>query len=60
MIQKCEICGAIKPQVKASRAPLGSMPKGAPWDILTTDILGPLPVTNRGNKYIFNRYWLFY
>jgi hypothetical protein len=48
-IQQCEICGAIKPPAKASRAPLGSMPTGAPWDRLATDILGPVPVTPRGN-----------
>ena len=29
-IQQCEICGAIKPPAKASRAPLWSMPTGAP------------------------------
>ena len=51
-IQQCEICGAIKPPAKSSRAPLGSMPTGAPWDRLATDILGPLPVTPRGNRYI--------
>jgi hypothetical protein len=28
------------------------MPTGAPWDRLATDILGPLPVTPRGNRYI--------
>jgi hypothetical protein len=27
-------------------------PTGAPWDRLATDILGPLPVTPRGNIYI--------
>jgi hypothetical protein len=31
---------------------LGSMPVGAPLDRLGTDLLGPLPVTPRGNKYI--------
>jgi hypothetical protein len=51
-IQQCEMGGAIKPPAKVSRAPLGSMPTGAPWDRLVTDILGPLPVTPRGNRYI--------
>ena len=51
-IQQCEICGAIKPPAKSSGAPHGSMPTGAPWDRLATDILGPLPVTPRGNRYI--------
>ena len=51
-IQQCEICGAIEPPAKSSRAPLGCMPTGAPWDRLSTDILGPLPVTPTGNRYI--------
>lgn len=51
-IAKCEVCGAIKPPSKTARASLGSMPTGAPWDRLATDIMGPFPVTPRGNKYI--------
>lgn len=51
-ISKCEICASIKLPQKTSKAPLGSMPTGAPWDLLATDILGPLPVTPRGNRYI--------
>ena len=51
-ISKCEICASIKPPQKTFKAPLGSMPTGAPWDRLATDILGPLPVTPRGNRYI--------
>ena len=51
-ISQCGICGANKPPHKSSKAPLGSMPVGAPLDRLGTDLLGPLPVTPRGNKYI--------
>jgi len=51
-ISKCEICGANKPPPKSPRAPLGSMPVGAPLDRIATDILGPLPITPRGNRYI--------
>ena len=43
-ISQCEICGANK----SSKAPLGS----TPLDRMGTDLLGPLPVTPRGNKYI--------
>jgi hypothetical protein len=35
-----------------SKAPLGSMPMQAPFDRMGTDLLGPLSVTPRGNKYI--------
>ncbi|CAC5397555.1 unnamed protein product [Mytilus coruscus] len=49
-IAKCEVCGANKPPSKTARAPLGSMPTGAPWDRLATDIMGPFPVTPRGEQ----------
>ncbi|CAC5388086.1 unnamed protein product [Mytilus coruscus] len=51
-ISKCDICGANKHPHKPSRAPLGTMPVGAPLDRLATDFLGPLPTTPRGNKFI--------
>ncbi|CAC5368135.1 unnamed protein product [Mytilus coruscus] len=51
-ISQCDICGANKPPHKSSRAPLGTMPVGAPLDRLTTDFLGPLPTTSRCNKFI--------
>ena len=31
---------------------MGSLQVGAPGDIVATDYLGPLPVTDRGNRYI--------
>ncbi|CAC5425004.1 unnamed protein product [Mytilus coruscus] len=49
-IAKYEVCGANKPPSKTARAPLGSMPTGAPWDRLATDIMGPFPVTPRENS----------
>ena len=51
-IAKCDVCGANKPPGKTARAPLGSMPTGAPWDRIATDLLGPFPITPRGNRYI--------
>ena len=51
-VAKCHNCGAIKTPNKAAKAPLGSMPVGAPLDRLSTDILGPLPETPRGNRFI--------
>ena len=51
-VAKCHSCGAIKPPGKTPRAPLGVMPVGGPLDRLSTDIMGPLPESERGNKYI--------
>ncbi|MEW8545559.1 MAG: reverse transcriptase domain-containing protein [Candidatus Thiodiazotropha sp.] len=51
-IQKCDICAADKKPTKIPRAPLGCLPAGAPGDCVATDYLGPLPLTDRGNRYI--------
>jgi hypothetical protein len=51
-VAQCDVCASIKLPTKTPRAPLGSMQVGSPLDRLATDIMGPLPVTPRGNKYI--------
>ncbi len=51
-IASCEICGANSLPNHHPRAPLGDMRVGAPLDRLSTDMLGPLPLTPRGNRYI--------
>ena len=51
-ISQCDICAANKPPQKSSRAPLGKMPVGGPIDRLATDLIGPLPITPRNNRYI--------
>ena len=51
-IQKCDVCAADKKPTKVPKAPLGRLTAGAPGDCVATDYLGPLPVTDRGNRYI--------
>ena len=51
-ILRCDICAATKRPHKTPRAPLGKMQVGAPFDRLSTDYLGPLPLTPRSNRYI--------
>ena len=51
-VTQCEISGANKTLPKTPKAPLGKMSLGAPMDRLATDILGPLPLTERNNRYI--------
>jgi len=51
-VRRCDTCGSIKPPQKTPRAPLGKMPVGAPLDRLSTDVLGPLPVSKSNNRYI--------
>ena len=38
--------------MKTPRAPMGSLRTGAPGDCIATDYLGPLPITERGKRYI--------
>ena len=51
-VARCDICSANKSPKMHPRAPMGTIPVGAPLDRLFTDILGPLPTTPRNNKYI--------
>ncbi|CAC5404999.1 unnamed protein product [Mytilus coruscus] len=51
-VNACDICAQNKPPHKTPKAPLGKMGVGAPMDRLATDIIGPLPRTPRGNRYI--------
>ena len=48
-IKQCDVCAANKIPNKKPRAPLGSVKAGAPWDVVPTDYIGPVPVTKRGN-----------
>ena len=49
---QCDVCATAKRPEKTPRAPLGRMTTGAPLDRLGMDILGPLPRTPRGNRYV--------
>ena len=51
-IQKCDTCAADKRPPKVPRAQMGSLRVGAPGDCIATDYLGPLPITDRGHRYM--------
>ena len=51
-IKKSSLCGARKTHEKRARAPLGHYLVGAPMDRVSTDIMGPFPVSVRGCRYI--------
>ena len=48
----CLDCEARKPRVGPRHAPLKQFQAGAPLEKIGMDILGPIPETERGNKYI--------
>ena len=51
-ILSCEECGKNKTQVPKPKGLLGHIRAGAPWEIIGVDLIGPLPITERGNRYI--------
>ena len=48
----CDKCFARKPKSYKNRAPLGSYQVGEPMERIEVDILGPLPLSKHGNRYI--------
>ena len=51
-VKQCDICAANKWPKRKFTAPLGDMRTGAPMDRLGIDIMGPLPLSHKGNQYI--------
>ena len=51
-VESCQICQS-KDKGTAYRAPLGDMPEAlGAWHTVAVDVMGPLPQTRRGKKYI--------
>lgn len=50
--QTCERCATFKSPRIAHKAPLQSVTAGYPNEIVGADLIGPLPETPRGNRYI--------
>ena len=48
----CEKCQKRKPPAKKKRAPMQVQVAEEPWSRVAMDMMGPLPRTTRGNKYI--------
>lgn len=50
--RQCDICNSRKNPPKKRKAPMQRYVVGVPMERMAMDIMGPLPVTARGNKYI--------
>ena len=48
----CGTCATRKSQVPNSRAPLQGIQTGYPMQIVAVNIMGPLPETSSGNRYV--------
>ena len=51
-VMQCESCQKVKEPSRRPRAPLGQLPVGGPLDRVGVDILGPLPLSKKNNRYI--------
>ena len=51
-VTRCHDCGAKKSTGRKRRAALKQYILGAPLERIAVDILGPLPLTPRGNQYV--------
>ena len=52
MCRKCDRCAVRKPPLKNNRAPLKQYLVGEPMERIAIDILGPLPRTRQGNRFV--------
>ena len=50
--KSCIKCATRKTTVPKARAGLQTIPAGYPMQIVCADIMGPLPETERGSKYV--------
>ena len=51
-VRACDVCAKTKPPQRKPRAPLGGVPAGIPMERCYIDVMGPLPITSRGNRFI--------
>ena len=49
---QCDVCASKKKPNKTPRAPMKTYNVGAPMERIAIDVMGPLPISDRGNKYI--------
>ena len=51
-IKECDVCSSRKGPRNKQKAPLQLYTVGAPMERIAIDIMGPLPVSKNGNKYL--------
>ena len=51
-VQSCTVCNRNKKPNQKARARLGQYHSGMPMERIHMDILGPLPITKQGSKYL--------
>lgn len=52
-IRRCNVCAAHKPDQKGKSDPMVSHAKPSlPWEVVSVDLVGPLPRSTKGNSFI--------
>ena len=52
-VRMCEVCQKLKPEQKIPAGLMGDQRKvNCPWQIISIDLIGPLPRSSKQNKYI--------
>lgn len=51
-VKSCRTCEQVKPPLRYNRAPLKPLVTSRPFQLVTTDLMGPFPETPRGSKHI--------
>ena len=51
-IETCKDCASKKSPKRTATAPMQSIPVEGPFDRVCVDVLGPLPASEQGNRYI--------
>lgn len=63
-IRSCEICKAQKPEQKAPHGFMSRREVSKPWEVISTDLIGPLPISHKRNRFalvvtdLFTKYTL--
>jgi transposase InsO family protein len=51
-VSECLSCSAVKPALTKKTRPLQLFLPSGPWKVVCADILGPLPMTPDGNRFV--------
>lgn len=65
-IRNCEVCKSQKPEQKLPHGVMAPRIVSRPWEVVSSDIIGPLPMSYKRNRYIlvvcdiFTKYCLLF
>lgn len=52
-VRNCETCAAHKPDLRGPKGLMTRQPRAnQPWEVISSDLMGPFPRSSKGNQYI--------